>query len=311
MDERASFEQAIWEEPLCNTRRLAFADYLDEVGGEVNQAHAELIRTQIRVATRPRPCEILINGEPIPLPLPGSKIVFKGLVNWYSTQYKEGDTIDLRLVVKKTPPGNFFLMCNAKVMEGWGLPTGAVSPITRIEWTMPSLSNCDTFWPGMLGEGAGDRWNETRLIVKHGASLVKFHVGDCRQGQTPVVIPVYKNYGPIHWERGFPTQLIDWPISGILNLIEDGCRWPIRKATFNGNLSNIYDMVEQTSLYYKLPHGTPFSPEVVADKIRHLYKVKTPPSMLHRINRDTRRDIPLALLHLEWPNCKFGATGSL
>lgn len=50
MNEEAAFLRAICEQPDEDTPRLAFADYLDEQGGEVNVAWAELIRVQIELA---------------------------------------------------------------------------------------------------------------------------------------------------------------------------------------------------------------------------------------------------------------------
>lgn len=46
MDERGAFIRAIVEEPACDTRRLVFADWLDERGDERDRWHAAMIRGQ-------------------------------------------------------------------------------------------------------------------------------------------------------------------------------------------------------------------------------------------------------------------------
>jgi len=50
MNEEEAFLHAICESPHEDTPRLVFADWLDEQGGDVNAAWAELIRVQVRLA---------------------------------------------------------------------------------------------------------------------------------------------------------------------------------------------------------------------------------------------------------------------
>ena len=53
MSEEAAFLRAICENPDEDTPRLVFADWLDELGGEVNTNWAELIRVQVPLARGP------------------------------------------------------------------------------------------------------------------------------------------------------------------------------------------------------------------------------------------------------------------
>jgi len=53
MNEEAAFLRAICDQPDEDTPRLVFADWLDEQGGEVNVAWAELIRGQVALARDP------------------------------------------------------------------------------------------------------------------------------------------------------------------------------------------------------------------------------------------------------------------
>jgi uncharacterized protein (TIGR02996 family) len=47
MDDEAALQRAIADQPEEDTPRLAYADYLDELGGEANIARAEFIRLQV------------------------------------------------------------------------------------------------------------------------------------------------------------------------------------------------------------------------------------------------------------------------
>lgn len=52
MSEHAALLRAILEDPACDVRRLAFADFLDERGSRADRDRAEFIRTQIAIARR-------------------------------------------------------------------------------------------------------------------------------------------------------------------------------------------------------------------------------------------------------------------
>src|SRR5689334_16651118 len=64
-----AFLQAILANPTDDAIRLVYADWLDEHGGEVNSAHADLIRVQCELAALPEPYTISF-GEFGRLPLP-------------------------------------------------------------------------------------------------------------------------------------------------------------------------------------------------------------------------------------------------